>query len=180
MPGAREVPTGREADARGGAGAPPGGLARPPGAKASGSKGLREQGRGWSPNSSRATDMPSAEVLPGHPSMSPQRRAGPVPTPRPTCAYRCSRLKPPTCGFGPQAGEAVCPGALQPASPGPLLVGESAPRRLAQTPARAQEGPPAALSAVPACEAGLAPRGAGSRPPGPPSGAWPHLTVHLS
>lgn len=97
---------------------------------------------------------------------------GQVPTPRPTCAYRCPGLTPPACGPGPQPGEAVCPRHASALVPGPLLIRESA---------LGQEGPPAALSAVSACEAGLGPRGAGSQPPLPP--LWglgpPHHSLEL-
>lgn len=137
---------------------------------ASGSEGLRER----RPPGGRARLVP--KQLQGE-SAKPSQ----VPTPRPTCAYRCPGLTPPACGPGPQPGEAVCPRRASALVPGPLLVGESALGRLAQTPARAQEGPPAALSAVSACEVGLGPRGAGSQPPLP--SLWglgpPHRSLEL-
>lgn len=94
-----------------------------------------------------------AQLVPKH-LQGESAEPGQVPTPRPTCAYRCPGLTPPARRPGPQPEEAVSPGSR-----------ESVLGRLAQTPARAQEAPPAALSAVSACEAALGPRGATSTTP---------------
>lgn len=181
MPGAREMPTDQEADARVRAGALPGGLVRPLGAKASGSEGLRERGCVAGPQTAPGRQM--CPVLKCFWPIPPCRHSAEPGQPRPPGPPMHTGAPgscPPPAGLDHKLGKQCALGALQPSSPGPLLVGESAPRRLAQTSARAQEGLPATLSAVPACKAGLGPRGAGSQPPLLPSGAWAHLTVHLS
>ena len=123
MPGAREMPTDQEADARVRAGALPGGLVRPLGAKASGSEGLRERGCVAGPQTAPGRQM--CPVLKCFWPIPPCRHSAEPGQPRPLGPPMHTGAPgscPPPAGLDHKLGKQCALGALQPSSPGPLLI----------------------------------------------------------